>query len=491
MKSLIVAFVGILVVASGCVSGPPAADAEALPLPPPPPTHVLLDALEPDGLVAPVFAATTLLPTIRGGEPSVWAHTDGTLYLAFPGCATGEKCANGPIYKSTDRGASWDRVVKLENGSLAKGNPPANGDNDVAVDAAGAVYASNLGAGIQIHRSADGGPDWEYLGDLVPRGHWADRQWVAAADAGHVIVTWMGGEGDARKVAVRTTTDGGKEWTKIEYLGATIGWLGPVQFDASGRLAFIPFTESTIDVGANSLFVGEPFKLKVARTQDGGRSWDVVDTGVQVQAARTGAQWSGVIMAPALDVTGDGTIVYAWSEETTDPAHAAGLGAAVKFIASKDGGGTWSKPVLVSDRKSAIMPWVTGGAGDRFAVTYFDGDTQLDTDYTGPWDVTAAVVDGAGTVSPTIVRTIVEKNVHQGGLCGRGGMCGLTASDRSFLDFFESDLLPDGSLVVVYPKDTIDTPYTGSRNPIELRFGLQTGGTPLLDRALADGPGDA
>lgn len=489
---------------AGCIAAPqpvtPAADPGPVP---PAAAHVLAGAVEPEGLEAMAFAVLGAVaragPAGGFGEPAIWAHLDGTLYAAFPGCDSdrlpggqARRCVHGPVYRSDDAGAAWTRLNAEEDGHLAEDEDSrANGDNEVTVDAAGAVYASNLGNGIKVMRSDDRGATWTYLGNATPENHWADRQWMAAGQPGHLIVTWMGGDNAAdppqRAVAVNTTFDAGGNWTGTTYLGEDIGWLGQVAMDPrDDGIAYIPFTQGPNTSGMDAdptglsgivdLYSPAEFQLLVGRTLDGGATWDVVDTRARVQRPAGTGQWSGVLMAPALDVTGDGTVVYAWAEDVPGPAGAWSMGSMVRFVASKDGGATWSEAVTVSERPTSIMPWVTGGAGDRFALTYYATDTMVDGDYVGLWDVMAAVVDGAGTAEPQVQPSVVAAGVHEGGLCARGGLCYVTGSDRTLLDYFESDLLPDGRLVVAFPADPVD----GGKY-VELRIALQSGGSPLIE----------
>lgn len=491
----------LALVLAGCLAAPEApAPASTTMEPAPPAASVLAGTLEPDALEAPVFDVLDAVTGGRLGEPSVWAHTDGTLYMAAPGCDRNPNdptdtrvCRSGLVFRSDDAGASWTRLNRDEDGALVDDRASyANGDAEVAVDAAGVVYASNLGRGIQVFRSEDRGASWTHLGNATPEGHWADRQWMAAGAPGHLVVTWMGGEeSDLRKVAVNTTFDGGATWTGTSYLGGEIGWLGPVALSLDGERAYIPFTERLggplgslpppLDIP--SLLLGEEeFGMFVGASDDGGRTWEVLDTGVRIVRTATGGHWSGVLMAPALDVTGDGHVVVAWAEDVADPSGATSTGAAVKWIASGDQGTTWSEPRVASEVTSAIMPWVVGGAGDRFALTYYGSPVPLDSDYAGRWDVLATVVDGASAEDPTLVHATVAEGVHEGGLCARGGTCLLTASDRDLLDYFESDVLPDGRLVVTYASDRLDD---GFGRLVRVGFAAQSGGTPLLLRSEA------
>ncbi|HWG91216.1 MAG TPA: sialidase family protein [Candidatus Thermoplasmatota archaeon] len=497
MKTLLVSLLVATLAIAGCFSStdslaPAGAEQDAPALGNA--THVLANAVEPAGLEALGFellgAVSTGGPVYGLGEPSIWAHLDGTIYLAFPGCegvgsfvvdVPGQpQCGHGQVYKSTDDGKTWELLNRADRGRLTEDGPDANGDADVAVDSAGTVYVINLYSGITFHRSTDGGATWQYMANIVPEEHWADRQWIAASHPGHAIVTWMGGAtGEDRQVAITTTWDGGENFTNVTYLGENIGWLGTVQFDTSGTRAFIPFTQAETSneimglapAGANT------FRLYVARTLDGGLTWDVVDTKATV-AATSGitGQWSGVLMAPALDVTGDGHVLYVYSEEVPAPTGVVGTYAAVKVVASPDWGGNWTEPQVLSTAPVAIMPWVTGGAGDRFAVTWFQSPVPLAHDYAGKWDVAAAIVDGLADGKLHVKESIVDTNIHLGGLCTRGGACLITGADRALLDFFESDLMPDGRLVLTYPADP---PQGGKR--IEIRTAIQNAGSLLLE----------
>jgi hypothetical protein len=496
----LLAAIALLTLVAGCLDDSGGTDD---PGPGPAPSqnwHVLAGTTEPDGVEPPTFrllgALASTGPVYGGGEPSVWAHLDGSMYVAFPGCDRGfylvglptqESCDHGLVYRSGDDGATWMRLNRDGDGRYEDNGdgPAANGDAEVAVDAAGTVYVSNLGGGIQVHKSTDNGATWMYLGNVVEEDEGSDRQWMAAGRAGHLIVAWMGSGTDlddqrqGRAVIVNSTVDGGATWTGAMALGSNIGWLGQVAFAPDGS-AYLPFTQvESAGVDAVLYTVSEVFSMQVARTFDGGLTWDVVDTGIRIATNTQGGHWSGVNMAPALDVTGDGTVIVAWSEDVNSPGQVTATGAALYAIASTDQGATWSDRHPIGRPPTAIMPWVTGGAGDRFAVTYFSSDVPLDPDYTGGvWSVMAEVVDGiTSAAGPTSYAAVIEEGVHQGAICSRGGACLLSGSDRALLDFFEADVLPDGRLVVAYPAD----PLEGGKF-IEIRVAIQDGGTPLLLR---------
>ncbi|MGB1698009.1 MAG: hypothetical protein ACPHK8_06385, partial [Thermoplasmatota archaeon] len=324
--------------------------------------HVLSGMVEPDDFNAPLFQTSAVIatggPLYGAGEPSIHAALDGTIYAAFPGCDDGpyyfvsypgsETCGHGLVFKSIDNGESWDRLNRNGDGRLTEDGPLANGDADVAVDSAGVVYTSNLGGGIQFHRSLDGGETWEYMANIVPEGEGADRQWLAAAGPGHVVNAWMR-TAPARDVAINTTFDGGITWTNNTYFGDGIGWLGTPQFDVTGQKVYIPYTQPTGGVGVG-LGVSETFEMRVIKSLDGGRTWTDVPTGMTWTTTATGVHWSGGHMAPTLDVTGDGTVVVAMSVDDglfiTGNIAQTNLGTRLLVATSSDQGETWTNGEL-------------------------------------------------------------------------------------------------------------------------------------------------
>jgi hypothetical protein len=394
----------LLALLAGCIASnapaadQPAPDAEA----PIPSGHALANVHEPVELVAPTFRLLGAIaaggPVYGAGEPSAWAGQDGALFVAFPGCDRAfylvglptdtESCGHGLIYRSDDDGAAWQRLNRDGDGRYTSQGPAANGDADVAVDAAGNVYASNLGSGIQFHTLWAQNDTWEYMANVVPEGEGADRQWMAAGREGHVIMTWMR-TSPSRDVEVNVTFDGGRTWTHAGNYGDGIGWLGTVQIAPDGEHAYIPYTQPKGGAVDPVLGGGQTCGMHVLRSADGGLTWGDIDTGARWPTAVTGAHWSCVHMAPGLDVTGDGNIAIAWSQdsfvpEDQTPYNLVSMSSHLYVIASRDGGTTWTEPAIhynagaVAGFGARIMPWLTGGAGDRLAIVYLYNPVPTD-----------------------------------------------------------------------------------------------------------------
>lgn len=483
---------------SGCATQDPV-EAPGPAEPDPRPVHQLAGLVEPEDLIAPTFhllgAVAEGGPAYALGEPGVWADLDGSVYATFPGCPELTLliggCAHGQVYRSDDDGETW-KLLNGEGGRLGDDGPAANGDADVAVDSAGTIYVSNLGGGgIQLHKSMDGGATWEYMANIVPQDEdgtareGADRQWVTAAGPGHIINAWMR-TSPSRDVEINSTFDGGANWTGSSYFGDGIGWVGTPQFAPDGMHAYVPYTQpgATTTPAGGVLGNGQTFQMHVIRTADGGATWEDVPTGMTWTTSETGLHWSGGYMAPTLDVTGDGTVVVAMAVDDypATPAPApANVGSTILVRTSSDNGTTWSETRSFNENAlgngggmevnvgSRIFPWVTGGAGDRFAITYLSAPTPVQSDFGGTvWALEAIVVDG---IDGDVVETTIDSDVHQGPICARGGACAFPV-DRTLLDYFESDVTPDGRLVIAYPADS----YVGSQRNIQVRFAIQDGG---------------
>ena len=147
---------------------------------------------------------------VHPDEPdTVWVAAQGNAYL--PGDNTG-------IYKSTDGGATWRRVLVPENEST--------GAVDLAIDMQNprVLYAAmwdrqrtawalrSGGPGSGIWRSVDGGESWERLSEGLPDG--MGKIGVAASAAKPGLV-WAIVEAEDEKGGLYRSDDGGDSWTQV------------------------------------------------------------------------------------------------------------------------------------------------------------------------------------------------------------------------------------------------------------------------------------
>ena len=140
---------------------------------------------------------------------TIWVAAQGNTYL--PGDDSG-------VYKSTDGGRSWRRVLEPVNDS--------SGAVDLAIDMSNprVLYAAmwdnrrtawelrSGGPGSGIWRSTDGGESWESVGEGLPEG--MGKIGVAASPAKPGLV-WAIVEAEGDTGGLYRSDDGGDHWTLV------------------------------------------------------------------------------------------------------------------------------------------------------------------------------------------------------------------------------------------------------------------------------------
>jgi len=416
---------------AGCISSP-------APLP---------GSSEPPAVAATVTAAlafaSTAVDTLEerigvGGEPSIAAAPDGTLYISIPHYSFARLAGVGPpatdaVWRSLDHGVSWRRVG---NGPEHDTNDRASsGDSDIAVDADGVVYLAGLGRGIPFSASMDRGATWEVRTSPTLRG--VDREWIVAWGSGELALSWQAFDGTGATAQFVRSHDGGHNWTAPRNVSSASWIAGPVVRDAT-RGGFV-------------LAQAETDAVKVAM-------WaDAPDSEVRsVQVASVPGADNYIFPVAAVDEAGDYFVVWSQAPHGSAPlATPLDEPASVWMVASSDGGATWSEPVQVSEAgRNAVLPWVTAGSAGRIAVTYLlcDCAGHPNRALTGLWYATASVsLDALGATPSFETAPLRAAPVHRGSVCGYGGGCTAPdpqqAGDRGVLDFFESALTPRGEVV--------------------------------------------
>lgn len=147
---------------------------------------------------------------IHPGDPdTMWVAAQGNAY---------QPANNTGIYKTTDGGANWRRVLTPENEST--------GAVDLAIDYANprVLYAAmwdnrrtawelrSGGEGSGIWRSADGGESWEELTEGLPDGMGKIGVAVSPAKSGRV---WAIIEAEDDEGGLYRSDDGGENWRQV------------------------------------------------------------------------------------------------------------------------------------------------------------------------------------------------------------------------------------------------------------------------------------
>jgi len=206
------------------------------------------------------------------------------------------------------------------------------------------AYDTDEGASrthVQISRSGDGGRTWEVLGRASSgMGHAANGQMVQLPD-GAVLCAYRLVDGDAKSLRVARSGDGGRTW---EHLSTVVSeprgvWEPHMIPGAAGDLLLFHATEAH-----------PPQAIALRRSGDGGRSWGPE----QVVAAHSRSR-DGM---PVVTRTPEGALVLVFEAQDV------GMHPfVVRSITSTDDGRTWGPRRLVYEpagpTKRASAPYVT------------------------------------------------------------------------------------------------------------------------------------
>jgi hypothetical protein len=282
----------------------------------------------------------------RGNDPQVAAHGERLVAVwTRPGTSP---WGSGPLATalSADGGRTWSPGPNPADDGSTDGHAYA----DVATDAAGIFYMVWLdgrdgGQGLRGAVSRDGGRTWSKNATLDARTCECCWNRLAASDAGTVAVLYR--DKDPRDLAVATSTDAGRSWTRRGTAGA-FGWAfegcphvgGGIAF--GGRsLAALAWTGDEDDAG-----------LHAVRSDDGGATWSApVRVGTKT-AHRGDLAASGGVLAAVWD----------------DPVAAKGK---VLAATSADGGRTWSPPRALAE-VGAAHPAVAAVGPGRFLAAWIE-----------------------------------------------------------------------------------------------------------------------
>ena len=124
---------------------------------------------------------------------------------------------------------------------------------------------------------------------------------------------------------------------------------------------------------------------------------------------------------------------------------------------SRDQGRTWSAPAKVQRAPSTtVFPWVTAGDAGRIAVSYYGtaagGNSPQTVTPSALWSVYSSFSTDYGR-SFSEYRTTGA--MQKGPICTSGTGC--STGSRNLLDFFETDLDPQGCLVTAYADNNTGT----------------------------------
>ena len=282
-------------------------------------------------------------------EPMVVELSDGTLFVAgYDGDV--EKSPN--LYRSRDRGATWERV---NVGSKADG-AIGNSDVDLAVGPDNTVYFVQMtydlkadeGARIAVGTSRDAGATWSWK--VLSETRFDDRPWIGVTPDGTAQVIWNDGNG----VRYEVSQDRGSSWKERPRINAQGG---------SSHLAVGPHGEIAVRVTPLSASGNKftPGVDLIAVSTDGGTTW-------QKHPAPGERDWSpdedkGTprwVEPVAWDA--DGALYSLWGSQR-----------GVWLARSLDHGETWRNWHIIERDEISYYPYLIARGRGELAATWFSG----------------------------------------------------------------------------------------------------------------------
>lgn len=426
------------------------------------------------------FAPTTIVdPQFFASEPSIWVHTDGTIFLS--GIA-GSSNTTSFVWRSRNGGRTFDLLdAHLAPNIADPRHRPCTasgggGDSDIVVDRTGRVMMSDLQVvNLAINWSINGGDSWQ-CNTLAASTPEEDRQWLAPSPAAdgdgpnidvyHVyrdlIVGALPGGNLVKPIQmhVDVTRDGGATWTQQStYATNLVSQSGPIFTHADGTV-YQPFYGGTT--------------VYMARSTDEGKTWALKK--VSERASSPGNKFVSA------DVDEAGNLYIAWVEAGSWD---------VLFSSSTDRGDHWTPPIRINPQGSetADFPWVAAGKAGDVAVAWYGAPGSFTPDAGTPdvrWDVWAARTLAGTDAKPVFeVGKMTQIPPHFGSICNGGLGCDTTTpGDRSLGDFFEIDIAPDGALMAVFNDNGRITAAAGFPG-VYVAFSRQIGGLGMAPAAQA------
>jgi hypothetical protein len=453
-------------------------------------------ALPAAGATGPGFTGPTTLPGSSGGnEPYVAISTGGVRYATWQSPGTFASSPDG---------------VHFTN--LGSPDPNAIGDTADAVDAAGALYNSQVcGSATALHtcvyRSLDGGHTWPQSNLLADNNPGAsDRPWI------DVYPRNTGGTGwnpDLTTVFLEyhTFTDGLVYVTVSHDGGKTFSLPHPVETGtnaiAGSACNTIPSgiavdqrtgvvyaawlsgddVAANVTTGCNDSQIGPFDKAWVASSTDGGLTWtshlawqghfdpatNIGDNADKIFGT-IGVDGAGQVQVMLPVRSNDDPVGFTTSCETNPSCQETPQPTNLLLITSPDGGAHWTAPFQVnSGSGSWFFPWIAAGSSGVIDADYYQSSSLQPNNPNDRWSIgfsqitgaTAAVVGGVAKykTTPKVVSVALDANpAHLGGICTFGIFCSAVPNaNRDLADSISIALDPAGGANAVWTNDASGT----------------------------------
>jgi hypothetical protein len=286
-------------------------------------------------------------------EPAIIECPDGTLFVSGYGAPPGKVQTAPHLWKSTDRGVTWQAVPVggVNDGALA------NSDVSLAVAPDGVICLASMqfdrktaeGVHIVIGVSKDAGQTW--LWKILSKKRYDDRPWVAVAPDGTAHVIWNDGSG----VYHTASHDRGATWSDPRMVhpdaGSSFLAVGP-QGEVAVRL--VPASAS-----GNKYTEGVDL---IAVSTDGGTIWRKRPAPGSRDWAPSGTQGATPRWVEPLTWDSEGRFYSLWTDIK-----------GIWLARSLDRGLTWKTYKIAGADALSYFPDLAAGASGELAATWFSG----------------------------------------------------------------------------------------------------------------------
>ncbi len=319
--------------------------------------------------------------TFYYGSPSVAIGPAGEVYYAFLEAPSGDP-TDIALAKSTDGGRTFpptgiaSPAGYVLNGYDVMDRPRVAVDTGASSPRKGSVYVvwtyifSNAGDTAILCASSSDGQTFQPPSILsIIDGTWVDHPAVTVAPNGDVYVAYEDGHLSPNGISITRSTDGGNNWLPLHTV-ATYQPAGPLTA-GGGAAASNPGPSLAVDgngvvhvawAAVSSGATTDRSDVFASRSTDNGSTFSAArklnDDGTATSQA-----------FPAIAALPDGTVGVRWTDRRNDSARDA-LNDVFMAI-SRDGGQTWGRNFLVTDRNSAWGPAPHSLAGNGHAS--YDG----------------------------------------------------------------------------------------------------------------------
>lgn len=210
-------------------------------------------------------------PTIMGGRISDLAVVESDPSVFYVGTAT------GGIWKTENSGVTFEPIFDHEvTASIGDVTVAPSNANVIWVGTGEPQNRQSSPWGNGVYRSTDAGRTWTHLG--LENTHHISRIQVHPRDPDVAYVAAMGHLwGDNAERGVYRTTDGGRSWEQVLYIGANTGAIDLVMDPNDPQTLFAAMYQRQRKAWG---FNGGGPGSGIHRTTDGGASWSELTTGL-------------------------------------------------------------------------------------------------------------------------------------------------------------------------------------------------------------------